>query len=276
MPAALRGPARDGREDLLGMKWVTGFPTNASLGVAAIHALVLLSDARTGVPRAILDGGALTAHRTAAVSGAALARWAPPVEGRPTEVALVGAGVQARSHLPVLAHLLPGSRVTICDLDAGRAESLADDVATGRSGLGAFREVGATTDPAEAVEGADVVVTLVSFGPQRQAIAAEAFGPSSTIVAVDYDMCVPASVAERADLFLTDERDQFLATRSASVFAAYPDPHVTLGEAISADTPRPPGRVLVTHLGVGLADVVFGDAILREAESRDIGTILPR
>ena len=49
-----------------------------------------------------------------------------------------------------------------------------------------------------------------------------------------------------------------------------------IGEAIRDGTGRPSGRVLVTHLGVGLADVVFGDAILRVAEERGLGTLLDR
>jgi ornithine cyclodeaminase/alanine dehydrogenase-like protein (mu-crystallin family) len=49
-----------------------------------------------------------------------------------------------------------------------------------------------------------------------------------------------------------------------------------LGEAILEGTPRPTGRVVVSHLGVGLADVIFGDAILRTAAARGLGTILPR
>jgi ornithine cyclodeaminase/alanine dehydrogenase-like protein (mu-crystallin family) len=49
-----------------------------------------------------------------------------------------------------------------------------------------------------------------------------------------------------------------------------------LGEAIRSRTPRPDhGRVVVSHLGVGLADLVFGDAILRRAEAAGLGTILP-
>ena len=49
-----------------------------------------------------------------------------------------------------------------------------------------------------------------------------------------------------------------------------------LGAAILAGTPRPPGRVVVAHLGVGLADVVFGDAIVRAAAERGLGTLLAR
>jgi hypothetical protein len=49
-----------------------------------------------------------------------------------------------------------------------------------------------------------------------------------------------------------------------------------LGEALLAGTARPPGRVVVTHLGVGLADVVFGNAIVRAAEAGGLGVVLPR
>ena len=89
-------------------------------------------------------------------------------------------------------------------------------------------------------------------------------------------MCVPASLAAGGGLFLIDDREQFLANRTETAFVGYPEPMATIGEAIRDGTPRPAGRVLVSHLGVGLADVVFGDAILRAAEARGLGTILER
>ena len=131
-------------------------------------------------------------------------------------------------------------------------------------------------DAAAAVRGADVVITLVSFGNDRQAVPATAFAPGALLIGVDYDMCLPASVVQAAALFVVDERGQFLANRATGIFAGYPDPAATMGEALIAGTPRPEGTVVVTHLGVGLADVVFGDAILRAAEARGLGTILPR
>src|SRR5689334_6715764 len=67
MPAHLRGASA--AEDLVGMKWVLGYPTNNALGVPSIHGLVVLNDPSTGVPVAILDAGPITAYRTAAVSG---------------------------------------------------------------------------------------------------------------------------------------------------------------------------------------------------------------
>ncbi len=77
MPALLRGSNGDGSDDLLGIKWVTNFPTNREMGLPAIHATVLLTDALTGEPRAVLDGAPITAERTAAVSGVALREWWP-------------------------------------------------------------------------------------------------------------------------------------------------------------------------------------------------------
>jgi ornithine cyclodeaminase/alanine dehydrogenase-like protein (mu-crystallin family) len=72
MPAHLRGPGADAAGDLVGMKWVSGYATNNDLGLPAISAVVVLNDPATGVPTAILDGGPITAQRTAAVSGVAL------------------------------------------------------------------------------------------------------------------------------------------------------------------------------------------------------------
>jgi ornithine cyclodeaminase/alanine dehydrogenase-like protein (mu-crystallin family) len=280
MPALLRGGAAEGTDDLLGMKWVVGFPTNAELAAAgatslpAISATLILNDARTGRPQAILDAGPITAHRTAAVSGVAIARWGAGRSDRPARVAMIGAGVQARSHLPILGHLVPGASLTLCDRDRARAEALATEVRSGDFSVTPFSDVGVAADPDAAVRDADLVITLVSFGPERGILDPAALSPDATIVAIDYDMCVPAAVADRAALFLTDDRGQFLATRTGATFAGYRDPDAMIGEAIQADMPRPAGLVLVSHLGVGLADVVFGDAILRAAIARGLGTQL--
>ena len=273
MPAFLRGAADDGSDDLLGMKWVVGFPGNNALGIPAIHGTVVMSDAQTGLPRGFLDAGPITAHRTAAVSGVAIEHWAPDVTDRAMRIGLIGAGIQGRSHLPVLAHLLPGSTLVIHDRDAQRAGGLAAEAEE----MDAFAAVATVDRPVDAVDGADVVVSLVSFGADRQAIPASAWAPDATIVAVDYDMCVPASVARDAALFLVDDRGQFLANRTDTVFRDYPDPGAMMGEALLAGTARPAsGRTVITHLGVGLADVVFGDALLRAAAAQGLGTTLPR
>jgi ornithine cyclodeaminase/alanine dehydrogenase-like protein (mu-crystallin family) len=273
MPAYLPGPAPDGAGDLVGAKWIAGFPGNAGLGLPALNALVIVNDPRTGIPIAILDGGPITAERTAAVSGTAIARWAPPTPGRSARAAIVGAGVQGRAHLPVLGHLLPGVEVAIHDREDARAAVLADEAAA-HPGIGSAHPV---ADPREAVRDADVVVTCVSFGPVGQVMTDDWFAPDALVVAVDYATSVAAGVAGGAALFLVDEDRQFRANRDAGRFDGYPDPGGVLGTAIRDEWPRPGvGRVVATHLGVGLADLVFAEAILAAATARGIGTLLPR
>ena len=232
-----------------------------------------MNDPRTGIPVAILDGGPITAERTAAVSGTAIARWAPPVGGRSPRAAIVGAGVQGRAHVAVLGHLLPGVELAIHDRDGARAGALAADAAA-VPGIGGAVPI---ADAREAVAGADVVVTCVSFGPVRQVMTEDWFAPDALVVAVDYATSVAADVARGAALFLVDEAGQFLANRAAGLFDGYPDPGGLLGAAIRDGVGRPAGgRVLVTHLGVGLADLVFAEAILATAAARGLGVLLPR
>ena len=286
MPALLRGSAVDGSDDLIGMKWIAGFPANPTLALATYNALVLLNDPRNGLPLAILDAAAITAQRTAAVSGAAMRALSPSIAGRAARVAVLGAGAQARSHIPVIGHLLPSAEVAITDLDPERSTA-AVAAATTTPGIGSARAVASAR---EAVDGADVVVSVVSFGSGRQALDPDWLGPETLFVAVDYDMEAPAALAREA-FFVVDERDQFLATRSATQFAGYPDPDATLGEVLRAGSqgspgsairggpqasPRRPGRILVSHLGVGLADVVFASAILARAEQLGLGRLMPR
>ena len=273
MPAHLRGEEADGRGDLLGMKWVAGFTTNNEIGLAAINAVVVVNDAKTGLVSAILDGGPITALRTAAVSGVAIRHFAPSVTGRTARAALIGAGVQGHSHLAVVGRVLPGVSLTLFDRHRERAEALAV-AARETEGIGA---VTLAPDARAAVRDADVVVTAASFGPVRQVMTGEWLAADALIVPVDYATYLAAEVAHDAALFLVDDRGQFLANRDAGSFDGYPDPTATIGEALLAGTGRPArGRVVVTHLGVGLADVVFGAAIVRRAEALGLGTMLPR
>ena len=274
MPAFLPGPRPDGSDDRLGMKWVLGFATNASLGLPAIHGLLLLNDAQTGLPTAILDAGPITAQRTAAVSGVAIRAFAPAVVGRAPRAALIGAGVQGTSHVPVLGHVLPGVELSVFDRDPDRASALAA-LARGTAGIDAAQVAASARD---AVEGADVVVTAASFvaPPERQVMTNAWLTAEALVVPVDYATYCSAEVARDAGLFLVDHTEQFLANRDAGNFDGYPDPMAMIGEALAAGTARPRGRVVVTHLGTGLADVVFGGAILATATTLGLGTLLER
>src|SRR5450759_1664609 len=181
--------------------------------------------------------------------------------------------------------LLPGAQVRITDVDSDRAAALASE-ATAVEGIGAVQSVSSVR---EAVESADVVISVVSFGPDRQTLDPGWLEPDVLFIAVDYDMQAPAALASEA-FFIVDEREQFLAARSGPTFAGYPDPDATIGEVLRGEadarpdrggdrnsgSSRPAGHVLVTHLGVGLADVVFGSAILARAEKLGLGRLLPR
>jgi alanine dehydrogenase len=93
MPAWVEGPQ-------LGVKCITSFVGNRELGLPALASTVLLLDAETGGTKAIMDGTFLTEIRTAAASALATDALARPDAGR---LALIGAGVQARSHLDAMA-----------------------------------------------------------------------------------------------------------------------------------------------------------------------------
>ena len=271
MPAHLRGADPNGSGDLLGMKWIAGFPANRDLHMAALHGLVLLADPTTGVPLALLDAGPITAERTAAVSGVAIARFAPAIAGRSPRATLIGAGVQARSHLPVLGRVLPGVELAVFDRHPDRAEALAATARTVDGIAGAHTSKNAR----EATETADIVVTAASFGPVRQVMTPDWLTRDALVVPIDYATYCSAAVAREAELFLVDQREQFLANRDAGLFDGYPEPTATIGEAIVAGMPRPAvGRVVVSHLGVGLADLIFGAAILRRADAAGLGTTL--
>jgi len=286
MPALLRGEAEDGSADLLGVKWIAGFPDNPRRGLPAYHALVLLTHPTSGEPLAVMDGGVITAARTSAVSGAVIrnllrcGRACQASDG--LRVALLGAGAQARAHLPVIGHLIPGARVRVVDLDRGRAEALAGE-GTAIAGVASVKTAAGVR---EAVDGATFVVSMVSFGPNRQALDPAWLAPGVVFVAVDYDMEAPAALA-RDGLFLVDEATQFRAAQDGGQFAGYPEPDGTIGQLLAgeelgarkdatASGSAAASRTLVTHLGVGLADVVFGSAILARAEQLGLGRLLPR
>ncbi len=115
MPAHLRGPAADGSMDLVGMKWIAGFPTNAAAGLPALHGLVVVNDPQTGIPLAVMDGGPITASRTAAVSGVAISRWSGPITdrrttGRDHRGRRPGEGARARPRAPLAGRGARGPR----------------------------------------------------------------------------------------------------------------------------------------------------------------------
>jgi ornithine cyclodeaminase/alanine dehydrogenase-like protein (mu-crystallin family) len=106
----------------VGVKLVSLTPGNPQRGLPFIHAVYVLFDAESQAPAAILDGSALTALRTAAVSGLATRHLAREDAER---LVVFGAGVQARSHLDAMLAVRPIRRVTVVSRSAAPAEVLA-------------------------------------------------------------------------------------------------------------------------------------------------------
>lgn len=131
----------------LGVKIVTFYPTNAELGIATHMATIFLADPQTGTPLAIMDGGLITEMRTAAVSAVATDLLAATDS---KVLAILGSGVQARSHIEALVLVREFEEIRIWSRTPEHAVKLAD-------------EMGATAVSREqAVRGADVVVTVTS------------------------------------------------------------------------------------------------------------------
>jgi 2,3-diaminopropionate biosynthesis protein SbnB len=109
--------------DIAGLKWVSSFPGNLAQGIPRASAALILNDARTGVPQAILEGSLISARRTAA-SAALGARVL--LEGQdPGRVGLIGTGVINLEIARFLGTAIGARSFLLQDLDAARARSFA-------------------------------------------------------------------------------------------------------------------------------------------------------
>jgi ornithine cyclodeaminase/alanine dehydrogenase-like protein (mu-crystallin family) len=133
--------------DGLGLKAVTFYPSNSDRGIPTHMATIFLVDPHTGTPLAIMDGRLITEMRTAAVSAAATKLLAAPDA---KILAILGSGVQARSHVEALRLVRSFQEIRVWSPTFERAKQFA-------------QEVGGTALSAEqAVRDADVIVTVTS------------------------------------------------------------------------------------------------------------------
>ncbi len=138
----------------MGVKVVTLFAGNRAKGLPLIQALVMLFDATTGTPLAVINGTALTALRTGAASGAATDVLARPESA---VVVVFGAGVQGRSQLEAVCAVRCVDEARVVDVDGVSAEALARETGD----LLGIRVVTAAT-AAAALDGADIVCTATT------------------------------------------------------------------------------------------------------------------
>lgn len=259
---------RSGDAPLYSLKTVCVFPDNPKRGLDAHQGTVTLFDGETGVVRALLNASAVTAIRTAAVSGVAtrlLAREDVKTLG------ILGAGVQARSHVEAMRAVRPFERVVAYSPTAEHARAFAEEVGA---------EV--ADSPEAAVREADVVVTATSS--VEPVLERDWLKPGTHVNAVggrpprmvELD---PATIAESG--FFVDRRESteneagdYL--RALEEGAIGPD-HIRgeIGEVLIGAKPgrRDDEEITVFRsMGLAVEDLAAAEYVLRRAQKTGAGT----
>ncbi len=266
MPAHLR----DERGGALGMKSVSFFPDNAGGPLPTHLATVLLLDAATGALVALLDGRLITELRTAAVTAVAVDLLARRGAAR---LAILGSGVQARSHLEAIALVRPLASVTVWSRTAAHAERFAREAA--RTAACPVRTAASVR---EAMRGAEIVVTVTAArDPITDAAWLESGMHLCAVGSSAPDMReLDAATVARCRVFVdsraaaeVEAGDLLLAMREGAIGPG----HVVaeLGEVAAGQAGRRSDEeiTLFKSLGLAVEDVVT--ARLAVARARDIG-----
>ncbi len=269
MPALLHGAP------ISTVKVVSVNPTNPRRGLPAVVATVLVLDAQTGQPLAMLDGTSLTAIRTGAASGLAtdlLARKDASVLG------VIGAGAQARTQIEAVCAVRTIRQIRV--YSPHHAAQLADDL---RPVYDA--EIVVAPNAHAALMGTDIIVTATnsktpvvsladvapgthingvgSFTPHMQEIAADVVTKAKIVV--DHR---PSAWEEAGDLIVP--RDQGLITED--------DVHAELGEIAAGTRPgreRDDEITFFKSVGNAVQDAAAAWRVLDAAQKRNLGVIVP-
>lgn len=270
MPAFIPQPAS------LGAKLVTVFSGNAARQLPSHLATIVLLDPDTGALQAIMDGRYITEARTAAVSAVSARHLAAPGAGT---LAIIGSGVQARSHLEAFAEVRALEDVRIWSPQARSRDRFVAEM----SGHVAS-PLRSAASAEEAVRGADLVVLATSSA--TPVIEDHWVAPGTHVVSVgacrpDQREMPPALLA-RARLFV-DSRAAALVESGDIVMGiadgAFDEAHVQ-GELGSVVLGRLAGRTsakaitVFKSLGMAVEDVVAADLVLRRAIESGAGTEL--
>jgi ornithine cyclodeaminase len=260
----------------LASKLVTLFPGNAGTALPTHQAVIVVFNPDDGRPAALLDGTAITAIRTGA--GSALATRLLAREDAAV-LAILGTGVQARSHARAVTRVHRFNEVRVAGRDRAKAEALAQDLAG---------ELGASVRPApsweEACEGADVVcATTHALEPvvRREWLAAGAH-----VTSVGYNVrgreVDDATVVD--SLVVVESREAALAPLPAGSndllgpiergLINVDHVHTEVGELIDGEKPgrtSPEQLTLYKSVGVAVQDGAAAAVVLRAARQQGAG-----
>jgi ornithine cyclodeaminase/alanine dehydrogenase-like protein (mu-crystallin family) len=265
MPCYIPGP------EAIGVKWVAGYPDNPQRGLPYISGLLVLNDADTGLPLAVMDCTWITAKRTGAATALAARYLARP---NSQTVGILGCGVQGRSNLEALAVLFPVRRVMAYDRNLENALRFADDV-DDKWGI----EVMVVNEPRQAVSGCDIVVTAGPILRQPHAtIKAGWLEPGAFASLVDFDSYWDRAALGEADKFCTDDLPQLEHYQHVGYFQDIPPVYASLGELVTGQKPGRQSsteRTMAANLGLALDDMATAPIVYRRAVERKIGRWLP-
>jgi ornithine cyclodeaminase len=258
----------------LGMKVVTYFQDNPKQNLPAILATIMLFSSDTGKMLAAMDGGYITAIRTACASALAtrtLANANTPVLG------ILGAGVQARAHIQALTRVRKLSRIKLYSPSGTSARRIKEDL---EKPWGLAIEV---VDSAQAaVRDSDLLVTVTTA--KDPIVQAEWLKPGVHINAVgshrpdlrEIDgatMKRAKVVVDSHDAVMAECGDILLALKEQSIGAA--DIHGEIGEVLAgvkAGRSSPSEVTLYKSVGIAIQDVAAAQLVYRKALERNVGT----
>ncbi len=217
----------------VGVKLVTLTGSNPAAGLPLIHAAYVLFDPVTQAPLAVFDGAALTALRTAAVSGLATRYLA---KGDARKLVMFGAGVQATAHLEAMAAVRPVAEVVVVSRTRGSGEHL---VEVARS-MGLVARTGGPAD----VSGADLICTCTT----------------SPTPVVDGSLLPPGVHLNAVGAYLPDTREVDTETaRRARVVVETRE--VAAAEAGDVLLPIAEGAIDVSHIVADLHELARGATV---------------
>ena len=226
--------------DGLGIKIVTFYASNADRGIPTHMATIFLVDPETGAPLAVMDGTLITEMRTAAVSAAATKLLGSPDA---KVLAILGSGVQARSHVEALRLVRNFEEIRVWSPTKAHAEQLA-------------KEIGAKAMSAEeAVRGADVVVTATNS--KTAVLKGSWLKPGCHVNAVG--ACRPdwreLDDEAMANIVFVDSREAAIK-ESGDVILSRTKIHAELGEALAGKVPpRANETTVFKSLGMAVEDI---------------------
>lgn len=260
--------------DAIGAKVITVFPGNAGTPLESHIGVVLYFDHTNGRLLAIIDASSVTAIRTAAVSGLATRLLALPDA---SDLAILGTGVQAMTHLEAMRCVQPIDRVRVWSRVADNGERFASD-AQQRFGM----TVEVVPDAESAVRGAQIVCTTTAS--RTPVLLGEWLSPGTHINAVGASLAAAReldSAAVRRSRLFVDRRESAMAESGDFLIARdegeIGDDHIAgeLGELVVGQiTGRrsPEDITLFKSLGLAIEDVAAARFIHDRAVARGEGT----